>query len=297
MDIERAREIFDIDPATNVSQELLRKKYLKLSLQHHPDKNNNTTESKELFQDITQAYSLLCESSCDEPSSNNADIPSYISILKTFITSLFTDNPRSSLGGTHGILFNIINNHDLLNFLSLKREHMIDIYEILDKHKRILRIPTSFLETIRISIYGNNIEYYTLTPSLHDLFSDNVFKLEIEGNIYFVPLWHNELFYEKTDKYDKHVIVKCEPHIPSDIMEIDEHNNIIINWTTPLSFNTININIENVINLNIDPKKLLIKPTQKIVFKGAGISKINDADMYDISKKSNIILFLHLYKE
>jgi DnaJ-class molecular chaperone len=50
-------EVLGISP--NVSQEEIKKAYRKLSLQHHPDRNNNSKESTEHFQMISQAYDLI----------------------------------------------------------------------------------------------------------------------------------------------------------------------------------------------------------------------------------------------
>ena len=37
----------------------IKKSYRKLSMLHHPDKNNNSQESKERFQKINEAYEVL----------------------------------------------------------------------------------------------------------------------------------------------------------------------------------------------------------------------------------------------
>ena len=43
----------------NASKDDIKKAYRKLSLQHHPDRNNNSEESKKMFQKISQAYETL----------------------------------------------------------------------------------------------------------------------------------------------------------------------------------------------------------------------------------------------
>ena len=45
----------------NASKEEIKKAYRKLSLQNHPDRNNNSEESKKKFQKISQAYETLAD--------------------------------------------------------------------------------------------------------------------------------------------------------------------------------------------------------------------------------------------
>ena len=59
MDLEEALHIFEIENVSNLSQESLKKRYHKLALQNHPDKNGNTPESTQHFQRIQCAYEVL----------------------------------------------------------------------------------------------------------------------------------------------------------------------------------------------------------------------------------------------
>lgn len=63
MDYYKALEILEIDISkmniTDINMKKLKKKYHKLALQHHPDKNGNTTESNEKFKKIQEAYEYL----------------------------------------------------------------------------------------------------------------------------------------------------------------------------------------------------------------------------------------------
>ena len=73
MDYKKAFEILEIDSNYNdITIELIKKKYHKLALQNHPDKNGNTPESNEKFRQINEAYNssaitsdkLYCEYHC-----------------------------------------------------------------------------------------------------------------------------------------------------------------------------------------------------------------------------------------
>lgn len=50
-----------LDVSENATKEEIKKAYRKLSLQNHPDRNNNSEESKRKFQKINQAYETLAD--------------------------------------------------------------------------------------------------------------------------------------------------------------------------------------------------------------------------------------------
>ena len=57
MDIKHALDVLNLK--TNYTLEELKKSYRLNAMKHHPDKNNNSEESKTLFQKITRAYDVL----------------------------------------------------------------------------------------------------------------------------------------------------------------------------------------------------------------------------------------------
>ena len=59
MNINDALNILHIDNLANLNLQSLKKKYHKLALQYHPDKNGNTVDSKEHFQKIGEAYEIV----------------------------------------------------------------------------------------------------------------------------------------------------------------------------------------------------------------------------------------------
>ena len=60
MNGEKKKDFYEILGVTKeASQEEIKKAYRKLSLQFHPDRNNNSTESTERFQEINGAYDVL----------------------------------------------------------------------------------------------------------------------------------------------------------------------------------------------------------------------------------------------
>ena len=63
MDIQQAFEILEIDlntiKLTDVTHEYIKKRYHKLALINHPDKNGNNLNATNKFQQINEAYDLL----------------------------------------------------------------------------------------------------------------------------------------------------------------------------------------------------------------------------------------------
>jgi hypothetical protein len=142
-----------------------------------------------------------------------------------------------------------------------------------------------------------NDKIIVLRSSLDDLWQNNIFKLNYSGEYYLVPMWHNELHFDKNN-----IIVLCNPILPNEV-SIDENNNIIMN---------VNIDIRNELselilggnnykivsigcqNFAIPLNKLSLKKYQIYKFKGQGISRIIENDIYNTSNKSDVIMRIYL---
>jgi preprotein translocase subunit Sec63 len=65
MDFKNALEILEIDSKYDeVTLEFIKKRYRKLALKYHPDKNGHTEESTERFKKINEAYNYLKSDEC-----------------------------------------------------------------------------------------------------------------------------------------------------------------------------------------------------------------------------------------
>ena len=317
MDYKKAFEILEIDTNntnyTNITFELIKKKYHKLALQNHPDKNGNTHESNEKFKQINEAYNYLkreikiIQNNCDEnDDSVNDDQTSsvYFDILKLFIKGLLD-------GKYNDIFINIV--QDIVSgykkislklFDDLDRENAINVYLFLSKYKSILHLSDTSLDEIKSIVIQkyDNVEIYKLNPNINDLLNNNFYKLYVNDKLYLVPLWYNEVYFEKEkededeNKNNNEIIVLCEPELPEGV-KIDDDNNIyiekIINIQTELPnlvANDESITIEiGDLRYYILVSELSMKREQYYKIKNRGITKPND-DVCNVSQKSDIIV-------
>ena len=111
--------------------------------------------------------------------------------------------------------------------------------------------------------------------------------MEIDNKLYFVPLWHSEMYFESD------IIVKCNPELPANI-EIDEDNNLVITERISFTFSLLSEKTRTIkvgnrsFELPLD--QLFLRPVQTHVLRKKGISKILDADIYNIDEKADIII-------
>lgn len=307
--LEMALETLEIniDEVSTITKDYLKKKYHKLSLKWHPDKNTeNIVESTKKFQEMNDSYVYLLKNLFNENSN-------------TFTTT--TEEPTSTENiylyrvMLLGFLKLIINGEYLLNivqeiilnsnilttsiFENIDVRSAIDLYNLLCKYREVFHISNDVLSYISLLIkekYKND-KIIILRASLDDLWQNNIYKLNFNGEYYLVPLWHNELYFEKNN-----LIVLCNPTLPDEI-SIDENNNIIIdvkinikNELSELMMANENYKIVSIgcQNFAIPLNKLLLKKYQIYKFKGQGISRIIENDIYNTSNKSDVIMRIYL---
>ena len=314
MDYKKAFEILEIDTNntnyTNITIELIKKKYHKLALQYHPDKNGNTPESNEKFRQINEAYNYLkreikiiqnnCSDSDDENDNlKNEDQSSavYFDILKQFIkglldgkyTDVFINIVQDIVSGYKKISLKLFDNLD--------RENAINVYLFLSKYKNILHLSDNILDDIKAVVIQkyDDVEIYKLNPNINDLLNNNFYKLYVKDKLYLVPLWYNEVYFDNETENNE-IIVLCEPELPEGV-KIDDDNNIYIEKTINMQTElpSLVLNNESII-VEIGDKQyyilvseLTMKREQYYKIKNQGITKPND-DVCNISQKSDIIV-------
>ena len=297
--IKSACEILEIDflQFSYITPKTLKKKYHCMALRHHPDKNYNTAESNEYFQNINDSYEYLLEiikkSNDFDETELNEEKNDYIGILSLFISSIIKSTSSKNIIHFLTTIMNGMKDISVI-FEEFDKETSLEVYQFLCNYKDILYINNNIILKVKDIILEKfkNDKIYILNPSIDDLFDNNIYKLMIDENMYLVPLWHNEIYFEGKG-HD--IIVYCVPLI--DNVDIDENNNIY--YKLYIDFNK-NVLQEKYITFMLGKREfmipiqgLYIKTVQFYTFKNQGISQINEnGDMYNTSNKGDIIIKL-----
>ena len=310
MDYKNAFEILEIDISevkyNDITLNFLKKQYRKLALRNHPDKNSNTPESNKQFQKINEAYHYL-KREIKHLDNDNIDglekehdnelfqSSLYFDILKGFMETVFE-------GKYNDLLIKIVNDIIIAGkktsiklFDNLDKDTSLNIYSFLSNNRNILHLNEDVLDIIRDIVVKkyDNVEIYKLNPSINDLINNKLYKLYFKDELFLVPLWHNESYF---DISGCEIMVICEPELDKDI-SIDDDNNICINveilglthlLDMIINNKSLEFNIGDKV-FNIPVSNLYMKNEQYYRIKNQGLSKIKK-DIYDVTEKTDIIV-------
>jgi hypothetical protein len=309
-----------------LTKDKIKKQYYKLALKYHPDKNGNSIEANEKFKDINEAYLFFINEYNDEESkytnksfendnnlNTNIDFVSllsskdsifYLNLLTNFICSIIKGDINNTITS---IIKNIVisaNNNLTKSILSdlntLDKYQLIEIYTLLYKYQDVFHIKQDTLDFVSLLIKDKykNDEIIMLTPSVTDLLNDKLYKLNVNNNIYLVPLWHNEVYFDIIDSsLNNEIIVLCKPILPDGIT-IDENNNLYCKLYINIQQELTNIlNSSQFVSLYIGNKEyfiplnsLYIVSEQIYKIKNEGILLVNEENIYDDSIRGDIIV-------
>jgi len=289
----------------------LKKYYYIAALNYHPDKNihNDTTD---IFKNINDAYSHLksyienndIKKNRDNDLNNDLDNDldndlNFVTLLLSFINLLSTSETKDNdiINNLNKFKDNCIDysNNILINIIDKLNINIIeDLYNFLINNK--ININDKFREILK-DILIKKLEKYNifiLHPNLKNLFENDLYKLDINNEIIYIPLWHRELIYDNN-------LIKIQP-ILEDNLYIDNDN--ILNYNYYLKYKDIIDKIEKNITdiivpihnliINISICELYFRNYQIYQIKNKGISKINNDNIFDINIKSNINIHIFL---
>jgi hypothetical protein len=288
------------------------------SLKHHPDKNNNTPESTARFQEINEAYCTLLTLADNDADDGGGDTTaqhvypsSYSNIFTFFIRAKFNNN--SSI---EAALMDIIANNYNKLLANLDKQTAVQIYEFMQEYADILYLRPEDMERMR-SIVADKMKsdnLVILNPSLKDLIEHRVYRLEYEGQVFMVPLWHHEMYYPLTGiggvgddtKDDSELIVRCILEDAPDYVHVDDLNNLTIHIRTSIqrAFDAGSITVSvipDIFEFTIPASALSVARVQTYThsYRGEaaaiGIPQINSKHMYDASALGRVDVCIELY--
>ena len=286
-----AREIIGFDENEPITADELKRKYRRLALQFHPDKNGNSAESAENFKLIHDAYEYLQihvdSRPDDEPATTSTSEAGddYMTMLQRFIESIIQSPNMSEI--IKEIVMNGCKKMSTRLFENMSKDTSMEMLSFISKYRNILHIDQDTIQSVREIILEKykNDEIYILNPSLDDLLENNIYKLDVEGKIYLVPLWHSEVYF---DGSGCDIIVQCIPDLPAN-MYIDENNALHVNINAP--FNISLLDTQSVLfklGKESFPLQVQFKKMQTCYLHNQGISVIDEKNMYNIFPKGGV---------
>lgn len=303
LNLNKKYNIYNIE---NLDIQELKKYYYIAALNYHPDKNIDN-DTSDIFKEINDAYlylKLYIENNYIKDNLKNHDTDkdtdlNFVTLLVSFI-NLLSMNEMNDV--------NIINNFNkfksdcidysnniLINFIDKLNINIIeDLYNFLINNK--ININDKFREILK-DILIKKLEKYNiflLHPNLKNLFENDLYKLNINNEIVYVPLWHRELIYDNN-------LIKIQPILEENLY-IDNDN--ILNYNYYLKYKDIIdkirkniteiiVTIHNLI-INIPIYELYFRNYQIYQIKNKGISKINNDNIFDTNIKCNINIHIFL---
>ena len=155
---------------------------------------------------------------------------------------------------------------------------------------------------------------YTIRPNVSHLMQADVFKLEHGGSTYYVPLWHDELTFDEEKGPDGaraaahghadadapgQFVVTCGPRMPEH-MRLDDDNNLHVSIQTRvgavLRGGGLDFDVGGLPH-HVPASQLTLEPFQTARILGKGPPRINVEDPFDVARRADIWVHLHLLDE
>lgn len=276
----------------------LRTAYYKHALYYHPDKNKSD-DAEDNFKRVAEAYeylSIYLQIEKENSKVNNNDI--YDSFLSRLFREIFDKSieHHATFLGLYTQIKTGCYDLALKTFKKLDYKTAIEIIQYLSSYKDVLGIKDETLTMFQSTIENIETNQIILNPSLDNLFQKDVYCLEQNDKIYYIPLWHEEIMFYDSES-NENITVLNQLQLP-DHVTIDHNNDIHVHIkyciSTALRDSTIPFTLgEKVFELST--KEITIQSHQivKIIEKGA--PRINTNNLLDAHQIGDIIIHLSLY--
>ena len=281
----------------------LKKKYYKLALKYHPDHNPQDPTSTERFQELYEAYTLL-SCSCDDDTKSedgngddNSSSNDYVSLFKKFLSSEYDIHIDTTT--IVGDLIQGCKTASFKVFENLDKKTAMNVFQYMEEYSEILgmddTIKNNLKDILREKIKDDVL--IVLNSTIDNLFNADIYKLDHNGELYYVPMWHDEVTYDMQGDTAKQLVVKCIPDLPQH-MKVDHNNHlhIYINVCFPTLLNreTIAVPICNERLFEIPVCELRIMKKQVYTFYRMGIPLIHTENIFSIEKKGNVYVHIDM---
>lgn len=291
MNFQRACKILGINEL-NLDAETVRKQYKMMALKFHPDKNKSSNATAE-YQEIKEAHDFLMNHFSERIGENQEP---WSVLVASFFETLY-NNQHLQKRVFHPLLMKIIGTCETKVFEKMDVRRAQKVYEVLLKYRDYLHLSTQFLDKVceiidKKTATAQITEIIVLNPNLDDLFNQSVYKLKVGDETCLVPLWHNELIYDK-----QKLQVQCEPELPENV-QLDEYNNVHV-WIKYgireiWEKETVDILLgTHVVSFCVE--SLRVKKDQYLVLEKKGIPISNETDIYNVECVSDIYLHIELF--
>lgn len=310
MNSQQAYKVLDLEPGA--AYETIRRQYKMLALKYHPDKNK-ADGAADKYREIKEAHDVLCDQ--HSPASNGwfskcgldkteLGSSTYARAASDFFEMIYNDE-QFQRRVFHPLLMRVVGSCEekaIAMFRKMEKAKARKLYDILILYQDTLHLSADTLAKIKETIEASLSEaplgeaqesldksldvkdIVVLNPNLDDLLDQSVYKLKQDnGQIAFVPLWHRELEYDG-------VFVDCLPTLPDNV-ELDELNNIYVKCALKVGDLWDKDGMEVQVGTrayNLDVGQLRLVSRQTVRIDGLGIPVPNEADIFNVSRLSNI---------
>jgi hypothetical protein len=310
---KEACAIFDFQKNESIDLVSLKKQYRKLSLKYHPDKNSSPDAVIE-FQLLHEAYMTLLQdigSDTDYDSDDDDDVDETSANLFTQYYESLQKMSQLVSNETATYILGIFRNHTIHFIEKIDKDVLLRIYCFICKNRKKFPVITdSVVQHIgsllkcTLKKKMSHDKHYILYPTLSDLFACNVYKHTEGDQTFLIPLWMEESVFDidihdhdQTEKGE--MVVTCIPVCPTDVT-IDEHHHIhkTVYWDLIELWNE-NDSVPRAVDIDgtlfhINRDELFLKKEQTVVFKFQGIPIGNTSDVFDVTKKGNVYIHIHI---